>query len=245
MAEKQQGMLVCMKAASGRAQEWLETFKKRADHVHATEPGCLAYGALVNKEDPDEILIYERYENNAAVEKHQKAPEQKELNDTFLAKKLTAARVYQGFGTDFGPGFWPQGRANDKGGDKGTMAMIIHMHCAGGDPKDFNTNWASLTDYVKKSEPNTLAYQSMTIRKIASNKGFETEGKDFIIFEQYVADKDLDETHMKSEPFKNFNRSFKGSNLKLEPKFQKKYTFSGVGFLSLEGGLGGGGSSKI
>lgn len=84
---------------------------------------------------------------------------------------------------------------------------------------------------MRKNEPNTLAYQAMKVRKTPDLKGF-TPDEDFMIFEQYATPQDLDEVHVRSKEFKAFNSSFKDSALKLEPKFQKRYRFSGIGFLS-------------
>lgn len=35
------------------------------------EPGCLAFDVLVHPEDPDRVMLYEIYENEAAFQKHQ------------------------------------------------------------------------------------------------------------------------------------------------------------------------------
>lgn len=233
MSGKEITIAVSFKASPGAAQEWLDNFKIRADDVLATEPGTLAYGACQSKEDPHDILVFERYVDQAAVDKHGAAPGQAALNKNFVEKKLSAARNYQAMSTEAGPGFWPQGRA--KNGDKGSHIMLIHMHCAAGKPADFFEKWAALTPYVKDKEPNTLAYQAFVVQDAPSNKGFKA-GEDFLIFEQYVEKKDLDETHMKSAEFKAMNKSLgpviKAGNLKLEPKFSKDYEFTGVGFLS-------------
>jgi quinol monooxygenase YgiN len=45
-------------------------------HVAATraEPGCVQFDAIRSRENPDEIVLYEKYVDEAAFEAHRKSP---------------------------------------------------------------------------------------------------------------------------------------------------------------------------
>jgi quinol monooxygenase YgiN len=63
----------------GNGDAILEGLRKVAPLVKANEPGCKMYQACRSKEDPDYILIYEHYDDEAALAAHRETPYFKEI----------------------------------------------------------------------------------------------------------------------------------------------------------------------
>ncbi len=63
----------------GNGDAILEGLRKMAPLVKANEPGCKLYQASRSKDNPDYILIYEHYDDDAALQAHRDAPYFKEI----------------------------------------------------------------------------------------------------------------------------------------------------------------------
>ncbi len=59
-----------VKIKDGKEEEALEKVTTMAEAVQANEPGALAYTIHRNQEDPSEIVFFERYADDAALESH-------------------------------------------------------------------------------------------------------------------------------------------------------------------------------
>jgi len=67
-----------IKAQEGKGDVVAEAFKKHAPEFQK-DPGTIMYAVQRKVDDPDTFLIYERYENKAALDAHMASDRFKEL----------------------------------------------------------------------------------------------------------------------------------------------------------------------
>ena len=66
----QRVIMAQLKALSGRRDEVLSVLRAHAKRCLEGEPGTLQFDLLCPDEDPDTVLIYERYADQAAMDAH-------------------------------------------------------------------------------------------------------------------------------------------------------------------------------
>jgi autoinducer 2-degrading protein len=59
---------------SGKGDEVAAALQEMAPLVQASEPGCKLYQANRSRENPDLFLLYEHYEDEAALQGHRETP---------------------------------------------------------------------------------------------------------------------------------------------------------------------------
>jgi quinol monooxygenase YgiN len=75
--------LARFEAQKGKETEAYAAFKKMAQAVSATEPGCLMYAVTRGQVNAQEIYVYEIYEDQAAFDAHRRTDHIKELQGSF------------------------------------------------------------------------------------------------------------------------------------------------------------------
>ncbi|EDQ84457.1 uncharacterized protein MONBRDRAFT_30243 [Monosiga brevicollis MX1] len=78
---------------------------------------------------------------------------------------------------------------------KGVFVLIIRLEFKEGARAGFIKRWAELAKFVQANEPNTLTYE-LTTTNANPNEAF--------IYERYVSESDLKQTHCGSKAFKDF-----------------------------------------
>jgi quinol monooxygenase YgiN len=63
----------------GNREKVLEQLKKMSPLVAKTEPGCKLYQASISTENENLILLYEHYQDQAALAAHRETPHFKEI----------------------------------------------------------------------------------------------------------------------------------------------------------------------
>lgn len=66
----------------------IELMTQMQSQVLENEEGCLAYDLLMSEEEPNKIFVYESYENQDAVKKHNNSPYFKEIVGGKLKKLI-------------------------------------------------------------------------------------------------------------------------------------------------------------
>jgi quinol monooxygenase YgiN len=75
-------VLVAMyRCKAGKTEEVLATLRAMAPLVKQHEPGCAMYQVSRAQDDPDVLMLYEQYVDQAALEAHRAMPHFKELID--------------------------------------------------------------------------------------------------------------------------------------------------------------------
>lgn len=64
------GVIATLKAKEGQGKELLAILKTLAVQVSEKEDGCLQYDPFVAVDDPDTIVMIERYTNQEALDAH-------------------------------------------------------------------------------------------------------------------------------------------------------------------------------
>ncbi len=72
-------LLAQYQAKKGKGFEIVELLREMAPLVKAHEPGCWLYQISIEQENPDSILIYEHYEDQAAIDAHRETAHFKEI----------------------------------------------------------------------------------------------------------------------------------------------------------------------
>jgi quinol monooxygenase YgiN len=68
-----------MRIKEGKEEAALEQLRKMASAVEANEPGALAYIAHRTLDDPNEVVFFELYEDDAAFKLHGETPHMAEM----------------------------------------------------------------------------------------------------------------------------------------------------------------------
>jgi quinol monooxygenase YgiN len=66
-------------AKPGKAEEVAAALQRMAPLVQAHEPGCRLYQVSRHRDNPDLFLLYEQYDDMAAVDVHRATPHFKEI----------------------------------------------------------------------------------------------------------------------------------------------------------------------
>ena len=68
-----------MKTKEGKEEQTLDRLRKMAEAVEAQEPGALAYLFHRSQEDPSELVLFEIYMDDAALQSHMRTAHMSEL----------------------------------------------------------------------------------------------------------------------------------------------------------------------
>lgn len=63
----------------GHTDEVLDLLRQMAERVRADEPGCTLYHVSRSRENPDLLLLYEHYRDDAAFNAHRETPHFREI----------------------------------------------------------------------------------------------------------------------------------------------------------------------
>ena len=72
----------------GKGGEVLEALSRMARLVKEQEPGCTLYQVNRSTDDPDHLLLYEQYVDQAAFEGHRTTPHFKEIVEAIVVPLL-------------------------------------------------------------------------------------------------------------------------------------------------------------
>lgn len=72
----------------GHVEDVIDALKEMAPLVAEHEPECSLYFASRSTENPNLILLYERYENMAAIDAHRETPHFKEIIEGRIVPQL-------------------------------------------------------------------------------------------------------------------------------------------------------------
>ncbi|MGC4109332.1 MAG: antibiotic biosynthesis monooxygenase [Nocardioides sp.] len=67
-------VVVRLRTRPERRQEFLEVMLRNASDSLHEEPGCRRFDVTVSRDDPDAVLLYETYDDDAAFAAHRAAP---------------------------------------------------------------------------------------------------------------------------------------------------------------------------
>ena len=86
-------LIVPMEAAPGKRDELIEAFSARSREVRQ-ESGCEEYELYQSTERPDQLVLLERWTDEAALEAHLELNRQRGINMDSLRTRATPAERY-------------------------------------------------------------------------------------------------------------------------------------------------------
>ncbi|MGH2540425.1 MAG: putative quinol monooxygenase [Actinomycetota bacterium] len=84
------GLLARYRAKPGQGDIVERTLLEMAEAVRRTEPGCLVYRAARSTEEPEIFVLYEEYEDEAALLAHRETPHFRTLIEGVVAPVLAS-----------------------------------------------------------------------------------------------------------------------------------------------------------
>jgi quinol monooxygenase YgiN len=75
-------------AKAGRGDDVAAGLRRMAAMVKAHEPGCVLYEASRSRENADQFLLYEVYQDQAALDAHRETPHFKEIVEAVVIPLL-------------------------------------------------------------------------------------------------------------------------------------------------------------
>ena len=93
---------VLFQIAPPHAADFQAAIRDNAVHSLADEPGCHHFDVCLDADAPDEIFLYELYEDEAAFEAHKQTPHYTSFSDLtapWVAAKTVRTFTLQGRGT--------------------------------------------------------------------------------------------------------------------------------------------------
>jgi quinol monooxygenase YgiN len=72
----------------GNTDQVLSELRRMKPLVAANEPGCVFYQVSRSAEDPDLVLLYEHYVDDAALQAHRETPHFKEIVESVIMPLL-------------------------------------------------------------------------------------------------------------------------------------------------------------
>ena len=210
--------------------EWLEVWDKRAQDARDHEPGTLSYGAAVNLENELNVLVYERYANNAeAVQAHTDRPAHGELMTALGERRMTKRRIMGTRFTDIAEfGWWSR---PDKAADaEGNLIVLIGMRFENDDARDkFIELSAGHADYCLANEPDTLIYNG-GLADDDTDREIDAKAGD-LIFVMGCADAAAMEKHRDDPNHIALGARFAEAGVNLNVTFIRTYRTTGKGYL--------------
>ena len=84
------GLLARYHAQQGQGDLVERTLGRMADAVRLDEPACLVYRASRSADDPDVFILYEEYEDEAALLAHRETPHFRDLIEGVIVPALVS-----------------------------------------------------------------------------------------------------------------------------------------------------------
>jgi len=215
-------------------EKWLEMWKPRAVDARDGEPETSAYAACINTNNPERVLVFERYDHGmASIKLHSEREAHKTLIQTMFEKNVTKYQALPGLLFYDIPGYGWWSRPGKQRKDKDTILIVTVLR--------FEQPWmldkyiqitTEFNKYVWENEPDTLIYSGGIATTDVKKGDYEIKKGDFIsIFEctdQAALQKHADDPEHRDRLPTQFNRA----GVKIKGVTQMYYRTTGIGFMN-------------
>lgn len=191
------------KMQPGKEDTALAALKKMCEAVEAQEPKALTYLFHRSQDDPSQVVLFESYEDDGALESHMQTPHMNEMRSSFAElfdmSQVGAERV------DRVAGF---SRGTSAAG--GVVTVIFYATALKGKEDGAVAALTKMVEQTQANEPNTLVY---VLNRLQSDPARVA------IFECYASDADFQahtQTPHMGEMRAAFGGLFEPSGVKLE-----------------------------
>ena len=234
MADAPQTVLVefQIRPESNTMPEWVTEWDRRASDAAEFEPETTAYAAAVNVEDPNNILIFERYSRgDESLETHMERPAHKALMQAMADRNMTKRMLWNTRFPDIdGYGWWSrQEKAAERTGNDITL-ILLGLRFDDDLKRDrFVEISAGHADYCAREEPDTLIY-SGGIATSDMSRDVEVAVGD-LIFVMACTDMAAAEKHAQDPNHLALGEQLQAAGIEPTPTFMRTYQTVGNGYL--------------
>ena len=210
--------------------EWLDVWQDRSEDALIGEPQTSAYEATVSQENPNQILVFERYtDGQASIDEHINREAHATLTATMGSREMTRRRVMSNLFSDIDEyGWWNKSDGSGPMRDKDVIVSLIGTRFPdAATQQDYIDVTRRHADYCRSEEPDTLIYNGCIAQR-DSDRGPEIKTGDLIFIAAFRNEAALlkhrnDPSHLELQPVLE--------GIKRERKFALTYLSTGKGFL--------------
>ena len=210
--------------------DWLAVWQDRSEDALDGEPETSAYEAAVSEDNPNQVLIFERYTGGqASIDAHVNRPAHVALTATMGERQMTRRRVMSNLFSDIDDyGWWDRNDGRGPMRDSDVILSVLGTRFP--DPAS-QQEYIELTrrhaDYCRSEEPDTLIYNGCIAQRDA-DRGPDIKAGDLIFVAGFRNKAALlkhrdDPRHLELQPLLN--------DIRRERKFTGTYRTTGKGFL--------------
>ena len=212
--------------------EWVAEWDLRARDAADHEPETTAYAAAVNIEDPDNVLIFERYSHgDTSLKTHMDRPAHAALMAAMQERNMTRRVVWSASFPDIDDyGWWarrekaPQRLAND------IVLVMLGLRFENDDHRrQFIEMSAGHAEYCAREEPDTLVY-SGGIATQDVDREVQIQSGD-LIFAMACSDMAAVEKHAQDPHHLALGERLNEAGINPTPTFMRTYRTVGNGYL--------------
>lgn len=234
MAEGPQTVLVefQIRPESNSMAQWVSEWDLRARDAADFEPETTTYAAAVNVENPDNILIFERYSRgNESLETHMQRPAHQALMDAMQERNMTKRMLWNTRFPDIdGFGWWSRG---EKAAERTANDIVIVVFGLRFDETEKRDRFIEISnghaDYCAREEPETLIY-SGGIASDDMSRDVEIAAGD-LIFVMVCNDMAAVEKHAQDPNHLALGPKLEAEGIEPTPTFMRTYQTVGNGYL--------------
>lgn len=209
-------------------QQWLDVWNARADDAQAGEPETQSYATAVNLEDPNNVLVFERYsKGNSSVTKHIDRQAHADLIETMGERNMTKRQLMgAGFNDIPGFGFWSRPGALPTADSRLTLLGLRFTQ------PQMQQRWIEMVgehaEYCGHQELPTLIYAA-GIAKADSKREIEVQAGDLMVA-MLSADEQGIDVHQNDERHLALQAAFANEGIERDLLFVRRYQVSGNGY---------------
>lgn len=213
---------------NGSMQQWLDVWNARAEDAYAAEPETHSYASAVNLDEPNNVLVFERYgKGKGSLDEHLKRPAHTNLIETMGRRNMTKRQLMGAFFNDIpGFGFWSR-----PGTTPSTKSRFTLLGLRFAKPQ-MQQRWIEMVGehaaYCRDNELPTLIY-SAGIANADSKREIEVQAGDVIVA-MLSADEQGIAVHQNDERHLALQAAFANEGMERDLLFARRYQVSGNGY---------------
>lgn len=217
-----------IRAENTSMSDWLSEWAKRAHDAQLGEPETAAYEAAVSLDDPNNVLVFERYDRGASsLKAHVDRPAHAQLVETMGARNMTKRRVTSCRFVDIPDlGWWSRSSAPRSN----PLLVLLGLRFADDDMRDAFVDLSkSHAGYCFEAEPETLIY-SGGVAAADADRGPDIKTGD-LIFAMACTDMAAVEKHRDDPNHIALGERIAAAGIEMTATFNQMYQTTGRGFL--------------
>ncbi|MDA1076889.1 MAG: hypothetical protein O3A63_19380 [Proteobacteria bacterium] len=220
-----------IRAENNSMQEWLDVWSDRAEDARVGEPQTAAYAAAINLEAPDNVLVFERYQQgDQSLKLHVDRDAHSHLTRTMGDRNMTRRRVMSSLFNDVDSfGWWGRPQTMDANAS-GHILILLGMRFATPAMRDdFLGLSAQHAVWCWENEPETTLYSGGLARADADRELDLKQGD--LVFVMGATSMEAVIKHRDEPQHLALGEEMTARGITPELTFQRSYESTGRGFM--------------